>query len=136
METAEVLSEDSIEILYQMGYQLYRNGKYSDAEDCFKLLSAYRLEDRRVWMGLGATYQMQQKYPEAIECYSVAALQDPNEPYVHWYAAQCLHAVENHPKALEAIRSALHVAKADPHYAKTVPALEVLESVWSKGVQP
>ncbi len=133
MEAASTISEDSVEMLYQLGYELYRNGKYSDAEDCFKLLSGHRLEDRRAWMGLGATYQMQKKHAEAIECYSIAALQEPNDPYVHWHAAQCLHAVKNPIKALEALRSALHVAKADPQHAKAVPALEVLEQVWKQG---
>lgn len=130
------LSDDSAEMLYHLAYELYRNGKYSDAEDCFKLLTGHRLEDRKLWMGLGASYQMQNKHEEALECYSIAAIQDPNDPYVHWYAAQCLFSQNNLPKALEALKSARVVAKANPHFANTAVTIEHLESIWTQGALP
>lgn len=125
------LSPDSLSLLYVMGYEFYRNGKYEDAKCFFRFLSLVNSFERKYWMGLGACYQMLKSYPEAIECYSAAALQDPMDPYVHQYAADCYFHLNNIDKAKEALESALITANEDDAYESLIPKLQLISDTWS-----
>lgn len=125
------LSHESLSALYSMAYQLYRNGKYADAKDFFRFLTIANTHDRRFWKGLGACYQMLKDYPAAIECYSVAAIQNPNDPYVHFYAAECSRHAGNHSLALSTLESALTVAKVTSQHASLATKLKLIYQAWA-----
>lgn len=103
------LSNDAISTLYSLAYYLYENGKYTDSKQVFRFLSVMDPFDKRYWMGLGACYQMLKDYKGALECYSVAAIQEPNDPYVHLYAADCFFATGDHQKGIKTLESAIAV---------------------------
>lgn len=125
------LSPDSLEALYAMAYELYRNGKHSDAKDFFRFLTLINSFERKYWMGLGACYQMLKHYPEAIECYSAAAIQDPMDPYVHMHAADSYFLMNNLEKAREALESAITTANLDDTYNALIPKLQLISERWS-----
>jgi len=128
--SASLLTDDNISTLYGIAYQLYSHGKYEDARQFFRFLTIARPFDRRFWMGLAASYQMQKNYPAAIECYSVAAIQEPTDPYVHWHAATCFFASEQTDKGLQALDSALGSATKESH-SGLISQIELLQQAWS-----
>ena len=125
------LSPDSLSALYAMAYELYRNGKYEDGKCFFRFLTLVDSFERKYWMGLGACYQMLKAYPEAIECYSAAAIQEPMDPYVHLHAADCYFHMNNLDKAKEALESATITAKEDDAYEGLIPKLQLISDAWS-----
>lgn len=125
------LPESSLDALYSMAYELYRNGKYEDARGFFRFLTLVDSFDRRYWMGLGACYQMLKCYPEAIECYSAAAIQDSTDPYVHWHAADCFFHSGKFVEAKQALESAMITAQEDDTYKALIPKLTLITEAWS-----
>lgn len=126
------LSEEDTTHLYNIAFQLYRNGKYEDAKHFFHFLTLSCPFDRRFWLGFGACQQMLKDYQAAIECYSVAAIQDPQDPYTHWHAAECFLASGQKEKGLAALHSALTVARQQPEYAALTEQLTLINSAWTK----
>lgn len=124
-------SSDSLEALYGTAFELYRNGKYEDAADVFRFLTLSNSFERKYWIGLAACHQMNKHYAEAIECYSIAAIQDPTDPYAHLHAAECFFHMGQKTKAKEALASAAATAKDSPVHAALMPKLELLHAVWS-----
>lgn len=123
------LSQDSLQALYAMGHEYYRNGKYEQAQQLFRFLTFSDTQDRRFWIALASSHYMLKEYPQAIEAYSISAIQDPSDPTPHWYAANCFLACGQKVKALEALDSALSTAKKDEKYAALIPQIELLQEV-------
>ena len=97
------ISDDDMEGIYSVGYSLYNNGKYDDAEKVFQFLTYFDHYSRKYWMGLGATWQMAKKHKKATEAYAMATLLDVHDPMPYLHAADCLLAqgdVENAKSAL------------------------------------
>ena len=59
------VSQDMLESLYSLGYNLYTSGNYKDAETVFSGLCLYDHNDPRFWMGLAGSRQANGKYQEA-----------------------------------------------------------------------
>lgn len=132
-----LVSHETEEAMYSMAYQYYRNGKYEEAKNFFKFLTLSNPFERKYWMGLGAANHMLKIYQNAIECYSIAAVQDPNEPTAHWHAAECFYASGNTTDAFKALESAIEVAKGNDIHRTFVSQLELVQQAWlekSKGV--
>lgn len=130
--TLPQLSPEVLSTLYGMAYQFYRNGKYDEAKQFFRFLTHANTHDRRFWMGLAASLHMLKEHAAAIECYSVAAIQNPDDPYTHWHAAECFFALGNQPEAIIALESALAVARNDEKHYPLVVQLELIKKTWSK----
>jgi type III secretion system low calcium response chaperone LcrH/SycD len=124
-------SPDSLEAAYSIAYDFYRNGKFEDAKAFFRLLTIANSFERKYWMGLAACCHMLKLYPEAIDCYSAAALQDPSDPYAHWHAAECFFHLEDLNKAQEALSSALKAAQDNDSHHPLIPQLSLLAETWS-----
>lgn len=124
------LSDESKETLYSSGFELYRNGKYEDAIAFFKMLTLVDPTVRRNWMGLGACQQMLKDYDSAIACYGAAAVLNSDDPYVHWYAADCFFHKGDKEKAIEALSSSIITAKKSKEHLPLVAKLELLHTVW------
>lgn len=124
-------SEESLSALYAMGYELYRNGKYEDAKNFFRILTLADSFERKYWMGLAACLQMLKDYNNAIESYSAAAIQDPSDPYAHWHAADCYFQLGNLSKAKEALESALITAQDHENADVLIPKFQLIAETWS-----
>lgn len=122
-------SDEDHEKLYAYAYELYRNGKYRESAQFFRFLTVLNGFDRRIWIGLGASYQMLKQYVQAIGCYSVAAVQNPDDPLVHRYAADCFFAMGNFSKAIEALSSSIAMAQKQ-NDAVLVSRLQLLLNSW------
>lgn len=125
------LSEDTLATIYAFGCNFYDNGKYREASDFFRFLTYADAFNRKYWMALAATYQMQKKYKEAIEYYSVAAVQNPEDPYAHFYAADCFLALGQVDQAKIALDSAEKTAKLTDNHANLLSHVALIQAAWS-----
>lgn len=125
------LSKDALTALYSMGYTLYQQGKYSDARPFFRLLTMVDSFDCRYWMGLAACHQKLKDYLQAVEYYSVAALQGHQNPYVHFHAAECYFGAGLPEKGLQALDSAIEAAKNSPGHESLLAQLRLIQASWS-----
>lgn len=125
-------SEDALKVLYYLGYQFYQQGKYKEAKNFFRYLTHYQPFERKYWKGLASSCQMLQEYEQAIEFYSMAALQEPTDPHVHLHAFDCFFALGKMQEAMTALTSAEETAQLDKKYESLLPQLALLRKTWSE----
>lgn len=138
----EKLDDGVIDGIYSFAYSFYEKGRYGEAENLFRLLTALRLRNTKYWKGLGAALQMQKKYGEAVEAYSRAAITDEAvaDPYPHFHAAECLLTSGEVTRGLKALLAAKRIAVERGTYYALTRQINLLLSTWkpkksaSKGV--
>jgi len=69
--------EENTESLYAKGTTLLKEGKYSEAIECFDKAIAIDPNYKEAWNGKGVTLLLQGNYSEAIECFDKAIAIDP-----------------------------------------------------------
>jgi type III secretion system low calcium response chaperone LcrH/SycD len=107
-------TRESMESLYSVGYSLYGQGKYQEAEKAFGALLICNHTDRRVYHAYAACLQMQGRYPEAIRHYALSALMDPTDPSPVFYCAECLIAMGKREEALDSLERVLDMPPRSP----------------------
>lgn len=119
--------------LYTQAYDYYAAGKYEDAEGFFRLLTSITPKAIEIWMGLGASLQMQKKLQDAIDCFGVAAIIDEKEvnPFPHMHAADCFWALNQKEKATLALKSAMLIAKKESKHDSLLKKLQFLHKRWT-----
>jgi len=117
-------------LLYTLAYHLYESGKYEDSKQIFRFLTICEPLDRRFWLGLAACYQLLKDYSGAIECYSVAAVQEPNDPSVHLHAADCFFAQGQTKTGVRTLESAITAAKRSG-VTSLLMQLENMRQAWN-----
>lgn len=126
------LSADQLLLMYSSAYHLYGHGKYIDSKRLFRFLTICEPFDRRYWMGLAASLLQIKDYKGSLECYSVAAIQDPDDPYVHLYAADCLFALKKVKEGIRTLESAIAAAKKSDLHLTLLKQLENMHHAWIK----
>lgn len=121
-----------IEELYVMAYNFYNNGKYQEAQHCFRTLVGADGYSPKHWIGLGATHQMLKEYNEAIGAYALASLLDAKNPYIHLYAAECFFAEQQGSQGLNALKTADQLAKGQEQYAQLVSRVAIMRKTWKE----
>jgi type III secretion system low calcium response chaperone LcrH/SycD len=125
------LSEDCLQGLYAIAYNFYENGKYREAVHYFRVLSNIDAPTRKHWMGLGASLHMLKDYEKALAAYSIAALLDNQDPYVHIHAADCCFALEQKERGMKALDAAELVIKMNKNDQKLISQLALIRQAWS-----
>lgn len=126
------LSQEDIESLYALAHQHYENKKYQDSGYLFRLLMLADEEDPRHWMGLAASCQQNKQYHEAIVLYALTGKLDSENPYLPLHAAECLFAIKEVEKGLEALNFADAIAKKN-NYFSIRQEIDILRSAWENG---
>ena len=102
------VTNEQIESLYALAYNLYTSGNFEDAGVVFQALCLYRHKDVRFWMGLGGCRQALGEYKGAIDAYGMAGaaglLADP-QPFL--FGAQCCLKMGDRAGAADALRGVL-----------------------------
>ncbi|MBK8508178.1 MAG: SycD/LcrH family type III secretion system chaperone [Candidatus Competibacteraceae bacterium] len=120
------LGRQDFEAIYSVGYSLYNQGKYADAESMFKFLCFYDHLEKKHWMGLGSSRQMCKDYEGAVQAYSFLALLDVANPYPPLHAGDCYLALGKLDEAESGFSAAIHWAGDKPEYKATRSRAEVL----------
>ncbi|MBK8896534.1 MAG: SycD/LcrH family type III secretion system chaperone [Candidatus Competibacteraceae bacterium] len=120
------LDHQDFEAIYSVGYSLYNQGKYADAEHLFKFLCFYDHLEKKNWMGLGSSRQMCKDFDGAIQAYSYMALLDVANPYPPLHAGDCYLALGKLEEAESGFFAAVHWAGDKPEYKAARSRAEVL----------
>ena len=101
------VSEQDLDALYLMAYNLYSDKKYQEALQIFEAIAFYNHFDKRGWIGSAACCQMLRRYKDAILCYSCASLIEGQDPLPLSHAVECYIALKRYAEARSAIESVL-----------------------------
>lgn len=78
-----------IGMLYAYAYKLFLAGKFSDAEQVYRLLMYLNPVDARYPHALAATLHKEKKFQESLSNYIVAAYLSPEDPMPLYHASDC-----------------------------------------------
>lgn len=107
------VSQEMLEALYGLGYNLYASGNYKDAEAVFAGLCLYDHNDPRFWMGLAGSRQANGKYQEAVEAYGLCtAMEALASPIPIVQAGLCYLKMGDREKARGSFVTALSMGDA------------------------
>ena len=122
------LRTDQFEALYAVAYNTYMAGKYEDAAKLFGVLVAIQPFESRIFMGLGASFQMLQNYENAALFYQWACGIDQRDPAPMLHSAECFLAMKDFPAARSALTHTLKRADGNDACAALCSKAEVMLS--------
>lgn len=96
-------TEQEYEAVYSLGYNQYKQGKFAEATRYFQFLTFYNHYEPRYSKALGASLQMQERYTDAINAYTMAIIMDAMDPEPMLRMAECLIALGNVDDAQETL---------------------------------
>ena len=87
-ELSGYATDDELEGLYALGYNLFTYGRYEEAATVFGDLTAYAPYMPHYWRALGAVNQQLGEYAEAIAAYDMAVVQDDTDVVSRVYRSE------------------------------------------------
>lgn len=127
------ITDDDLEAIYAMAYNLVSARKFDKAEQLFRFLCMYDHTEKRWWNGLGVTLQNAGKHEEAVNAYAMATILDVEDPRPQAQAGYCLAALERWPEAKSALEGAIMMCGSKPEHAEILSqANGLLEKVLAK----
>ncbi|MGK5594182.1 MAG: SycD/LcrH family type III secretion system chaperone [Parachlamydiaceae bacterium] len=112
------VSNETIEYLYSQAYQLYKTGKYPEANRYFHILYILESQDVRFPMGIAACHHMQKHYRQAVEWYYLCAALDDTSPLPYYHISDCFLKLGEKLSALIALRMLGVRITDEPQFAK------------------
>jgi len=100
------LSGEHLEAVYAIGFNLYNQGKYAEAEPFFQFACLYDNTQAHYWLALGNCRLMLTKYEAAIDAFGFAYLFDSDNAWPLIQAATCHLALGDRANAKDALELA------------------------------
>lgn len=111
------LSDETMESVYSVAYNLYQSGKYAEAIKVFQFLCFYDHYSTKYYLGLGACRFMQKEYQNAIEFFGFAASMNTDDPRPMLYIGDCYLALGEGDSAKVAYETAVEWAADQEEFA-------------------
>lgn len=102
---------DDYETIYTLGYDLYNQGRYSDAMKAFGFLVMHDHWETKYAKAFASSLQMLGRYQDAIQFYSTASLMDLSDPVPTFHTAECMIPLGMLKEAREALEMVLRQCK-------------------------
>ena len=93
MRELKGITKAEMEAVYSVGFNMYRTGRYDDAEKIFRFLVLFDHLEPKYWMGVGAIQQVRKDYQGAIASYGYASFLNLKNPKPQLHAAECFLAL-------------------------------------------
>ena len=103
MRELKGITKAEMEAVYSVGFNMYRTGRYDDAEKIFRFLVLFDHLEPKYWMGVGAIQQVRKDFQGAIASYGYASFLDLKNPKPQLHAAECFLAMGDKPNAASAL---------------------------------
>ena len=87
------LSKDDMGAIYKNAYNAFQAEDYSQAENLFLTLFIMNFKEYDFQVGLGAAYEAQEKFENALAMYSLAMITRDQNPEMLFRAGKCLLAL-------------------------------------------
>jgi|YelNatPaOPRAMG01_1025707.scaffolds.fasta_scaffold01323_32 type III secretion system low calcium response chaperone LcrH/SycD len=130
LQEVKGFSDQQMEAIYSLAFNLYQNGKYKDAIEVFTWLGIMNPFVSKYWMGLGASLQMAKDFSNALNAYAVAAITSkPEDPIPHLHAGECYLGLGNKTEALKAFKMASDYSQNKPQYEKVFAKAQVFKEL-------
>jgi type III secretion system low calcium response chaperone LcrH/SycD len=84
----EGVSDQELDSLYALGYNLFTYGNYEACREIFQNLTAYAPYEGYFWRALGAVNQQLKDYPQAIAAYDMAIANDESDVVSYVYRGE------------------------------------------------
>lgn len=124
-----------LEMIYGYASELYKAGKYEDANPLFFFLSQLNPRDSRFLFGCAASFHKLKRYPEASTYYLLSSGIDPENPYPFYHAADCFLQANQPEAAIVLLEKAIMVAGESEKYEKLRQQAYALREVIQKHVE-
>ena len=103
MRELKGITKAEMEAVYSVGFNMYRTGRYDDAEKIFRFLVLFDHLEPKYWMGVGAIQQVRKDYQGAIASYGYASFLNLKNPKPQLHAAECFLAMGDKVNAASAL---------------------------------
>ena len=103
MRELKGITKAEMEAVYSVGFNMYRTGRYDDAEKIFRFLVLFDHLEPKYWMGVGAVQQVRKDYQGAIASYGYASFLDLSNPKPQLHAAECFLALGDKANAASSL---------------------------------
>ena len=103
MRELKGITKAEMEAVYSVGFNMYRTGRYDDAEKIFRFLVLFDHLEPKYWLGVGAVQQVRKDYEGAIASYGYASFLDLSNPKPQLHAAECFLAMGDKMNAASAL---------------------------------
>lgn len=101
------LSNQDLESVYTLAYELYQGQKYDKAEILFRGLCFLNSLEKKFWWGLTHSLQLQKKYEDAVESYSfLLFLEEKRKAEVYLHISECVLGLGKLEEAKNGLREA------------------------------
>ena len=103
MRELKGITKAEMEAVYSVGFNMYRTGRYDDAEKIFRFLVLFDHLEPKYWTGVGAIQQVRKDFQGAIASYGYASFLDLRNPKPQLHAAECFLAMGDKVNAASAL---------------------------------
>ncbi len=107
MQQAMGVTEEQIEAMYAVAYNLFVNEKYTEALDAFVFASFIAPHNYKVMLGMASCAQVLENYAEALILFTYCCALEPNNPAPLLHAAECYMAINDKDAAKYSLELAL-----------------------------
>jgi type III secretion system low calcium response chaperone LcrH/SycD len=122
-------SEDEMEAVYSVAYNLFQNGKLDDAEKVFRFLCFFDHLCQKYWIGLGSCRKALKNFAGAIDCFGLAGLLDLKDPRPAVLSAECHIQLGHRDEAISALSAAIGFGGENVKYAALVDRAKMMLKV-------
>lgn len=120
------ITDDQMEAMYSVAYNLFQNKKYEDAARCFSMLSMLNPLEYKYMFGIGSCLQMNENYEAATLYYTIASGLDESQPAPFLHTAECMLATNEKEAARDSLEITLMRAADVPQFAPIKQRAEVM----------
>lgn len=124
-------TEQDYEVVYNLGHNLYSQGRYLDAMKAFSFLVMHNQFERRFHNAMASSLQMLKMYNDAIQFYSMASVMDLTDPKPTYHTAECMIPLGMYAEALQALELVIKQSQA-PEHAALLERAEALQQMVKK----
>ncbi|MDR6352529.1 type III secretion system translocator chaperone SicA [Pantoea sp. SORGH_AS_0659] len=129
----ENVADETMEEVYAHAYHFYQQGKLDEAEELFKSLCMFDLNNSDYYTGLGAVHQLKKNYQKACDLYSVAYVLGKEDYRPVFYSGQCNLLMGFIGKALQCFELVIHNCSDEKLRNKAKIYLETIKANKNKG---
>jgi type III secretion system low calcium response chaperone LcrH/SycD len=133
LSEAKGFSEDEMEAIYTLAYNLYQQESFENAEKIFAFLCFNHHLDLRFWLGLAAAREALKQFKLAIDAYSYAAMLKHDNPVPPFQAGLCYMALGQYDDAKNGFTASIHWSKGHKeHQALSLKAETLIKTLKNK----
>ncbi len=119
-------SDEEMETLYALGYNLFTYGKYEEGRKIFQKLTDMAPHTAHYWRALGATNQQLKNYSEAIAAYNIAITNDESDVVSYVYRGEARIMSGNALEGEQDLEHALKIGSQTSQYDSWVNRAKLL----------